>query len=770
MEAKFQNEIKGGRVDAIVQGDRNQLTINNYGGKPEQRTVPFLAPPLRRSELIGRDEVFQEFKQRLLADKPDRATALTYLVGVGKSALALRLAYDPDVLGKFPDGVLWASLGPEPHISALLGSWAEGLGIPAKEIARRHTIDNRQDAIKRRIAASRMLLVVDDAWDVDAANTFLLGGPFCVHVLTTRLPGVASDFAEDGVVTIEPLSEDDGLTLLAEMAPAAVESEPDEARKLVREVGGLPLALVIMGRYLAKECRTGRPRRVRAALESMSDATKRLRLEAPSDLLEGRGLSLLGSIAMSEGTLADDARRALRGLSVLRPTPHTFDEEAAKAVTGAEPEVLDALEDAGLVEAVGPTRYALQPTIADYARAKLNDQEAQEFHRRALAHVSDKLREYEEGLRDVAPYQRQYRYEQPAWENLEEEFLFHASQADPESADLIFAEAYLDGFWWWGCYIESPYCARRLEQWREHPASSKSNEWIDNFSAFHDSYPTSENPDQGDWHAVERALHRIRELAGVDGDLDSLKDTQRLHIRAMTDLFLAHARGALDPTSTDADAYYAEARGLCEQNEDDQWIVPWIVYEVGDLALERDDAPTARENARAALELANESELEERDHEVIANCFRLLADAAWATSRPEAVENYALAVFYAYKFQGFPQPPDFYTREFYREMTDRTATRIEESWHAGQEREALDWCRYLHDFWREYWELAEVPSLASAFEHALKGQARDELKQVLFPPEPDEQSFGDAAWRERVSSLIEKMAAKVRSLEQSATT
>ena len=172
----------------------------------------------------------------------------------------------------------------------------------------------------------------------------------------------------------------------------------------------------------------------------------------------------------------------------------------------------------------------------------------------------------------------------------------------------------------------------------------------------------------------------------------------------MTDLFLAHARRYIDPTSTDADAYYAEARALCEENEDDEWIVPWIVYELGDLALERGDLATAGKNARDALDAAKESEEDDRDYELIANCYRLFADVAWPASPQQAFENYALAVFYAYMFQGFPEPPDFYTREFYREMTDRTAMRLEELWHDGREREATDWCTYLHDFWSEYWE------------------------------------------------------------------
>ena len=283
--------------------------------------------------------------------------------------------------------------------------------------------------------------------------------------------------------------------------------------------------------------------------------------------------------------------------------PHSFDEGAAQAVTGAELSVLDRLEDIGLLEAVGPDRYALQPSIADFARSQLTDGEAQELHRRALDYVNEKLREYEEGLRDVAPYQRQYRYEQPAWQSLEEEFLYHVSHADAAAADLAFAHAFFDGFFWWGCYIDSPYCKRRLRQWSEHPASPKSLEWIEAFTTFDDSYPPGyDKHARGDWPAVERALHRIRELAQIDGALESVEGVEQRHVRAMTDLFLAHARRYIDPSSADADAYYAEARALCEENEDDEWIVPWIVYELGDLALERGDLATARTNARDALD------------------------------------------------------------------------------------------------------------------------------------------------------------------------
>jgi hypothetical protein len=49
----------------------------------------------------------------------------------------------------------------------------------------------------------RMLLVVDDAWDVRAALSFKVGGPNCAHLVTTRIPEVAIRFAGEATTVPE---------------------------------------------------------------------------------------------------------------------------------------------------------------------------------------------------------------------------------------------------------------------------------------------------------------------------------------------------------------------------------------------------------------------------------------------------------------------------------------------------------------------------------------------------------------------------------------
>jgi tetratricopeptide (TPR) repeat protein len=164
---------------------------------------------------------------------------------------------------------------------------------------------------------------------------------------------------------------------------------------LVEEVGGLPLALTLLGKYLQSQAHSGQPRRLQAALARLRSSHQRLHvsemrgpLEQPPHLAWGTPLSLQSAIAVSDQQLDEQAREVLRALSVFPPKPNSFSEEAALAVAQAPPETLDALVDAGLLESSGAGRYLLHQTIADYASAHLRDPQAGE---RLVAYVTGLL-------------------------------------------------------------------------------------------------------------------------------------------------------------------------------------------------------------------------------------------------------------------------------------------------------------------------------------------------------------------------------------------
>jgi tetratricopeptide (TPR) repeat protein/transcriptional regulator with XRE-family HTH domain len=344
-------------------------------------------PPLSvgTTGLVGRDEVFSQLKERLRGGRNMGLTAINGLPGVGKTTLAVALAHDDDVVGHFHDGILWAGLGLHPNVPGLLSRWGTRLGIPAVAAARLTSIEAWSQSIRAAIGQRRMLLVIDDAWQIEEALAFKVGGPKCAYLLTTRFPQIALQFTGEGTIALAELGEDDGFTLLARLAPETIAGDPEVAHALVRSAGGLPLALHLMGKYLRTQAVGGQPRRVRTAMERLLAAEQRLRLSEPQALLErsptlptGTPLSLQAIINVSDQQVDELARAALRRLAVFPAKPNTFSEEAAVAVCQVPAETLDTLSDAGLLEGGGAGRYTLHQTIADYARVHLAETAAYE--------------------------------------------------------------------------------------------------------------------------------------------------------------------------------------------------------------------------------------------------------------------------------------------------------------------------------------------------------------------------------------------------------
>lgn len=331
---------------------------------------PLLPAPRR---LVGRNTLQNQVQEQLCATWEGRIFALTGLPGVGKSALAIALAHNCTLREHFSDGILWANLGPEPDIPTILSRWSTLLGVaPVASPACPRTQESELLQLRSAIGLRRILIFIDNVWQMEDALPLLqLGGTYCAFLLTTRFLNIALNLAGERILTVPELPEDDALHLLAQLAPAAVKAEPQSARGLVLAVGGLPLALLLMGQYLRVQSHTQQPRRLSLALEWLRNTEKRLCLEQPSlsfdQSIVGSTRSLQATIALSDHYLDEQAQVALRRLSVFPPRPNTFSEQAALFVADISAKVLDSLSDAKLLESQGPGRYSLHQCIADYA-------------------------------------------------------------------------------------------------------------------------------------------------------------------------------------------------------------------------------------------------------------------------------------------------------------------------------------------------------------------------------------------------------------------
>jgi tetratricopeptide (TPR) repeat protein/transcriptional regulator with XRE-family HTH domain len=320
--------------------------------------------------LIGRDTLLESLKLRLCQETS--VTVLGGIPGVGKTALAVALAHDSALREYFRDGILWAALGPTPNIPGLLFRWGALLGISQTEMAGLHGDEAWARAIRTAIGKRTMLLVIDDVWELEVALLFQVGGPHCSHLVTTRFRDIAAHIAVGETTTLQELSATESMTLLQFLASGVVEYEEEKAQRMVQAVGGLPLALRLLGNYLRKQAHSGQRRRITAALTRLEKAEERLQISEPygpvqthPSLPGDRRLSLRSVIAVTDQTLPEEARAALYALAVFPPKPNSFSEDAALAVAACKEETLDVLIDAGLLESNGD-RYTLHQTIADY--------------------------------------------------------------------------------------------------------------------------------------------------------------------------------------------------------------------------------------------------------------------------------------------------------------------------------------------------------------------------------------------------------------------
>ncbi len=340
--------------------------------------IPFLAPTRPATPLIGRESLLSDIRA-IIFGRDEALVAVHGLPGAGKTALAVELANDRDVLDVYNEGVLWAGLGPQPDIQGALGSWATALGLSRDDIARLSSVEARAAAIHSVIGFRRMLLIIDDVWQIEHGDLFQLGGPNCAHVFTTRQPALALALAGRNTLSVPELDTITGTALVASHAPEIVAAHGDEIAALVEAVGGLPLALSLMGRRLRNASIGNQTRRAAQTLTA---------LNAEFGGHDGKALS--GVIASSEALLEPDAQRALYALAPFPPKPASFSEDAAVAAADCDIEVLDTLVDAGLVESIG-ARLTLHQTIHDHARSVLLQANGGAVLQRIAAHYVELL-------------------------------------------------------------------------------------------------------------------------------------------------------------------------------------------------------------------------------------------------------------------------------------------------------------------------------------------------------------------------------------------
>jgi DNA-binding SARP family transcriptional activator len=185
--------------------------------------------------------------------------AISGTAGVGKSAIAVHWAHQARDL--FPDGQLYVNLrGFGPAGSAMepaeaIYGFLEAFAVPSDRIP--IDLDARSALYRSMLAGSRVLVVLDNAHDVDQVRPLLPGSPGCVVVVTSRnqlMSLVATDGAHPMELDLLPDAEARQL-LSRRLGHDRVAGEPASVDEIIEACAGLPLALAVAAAHAAANSR-----------------------------------------------------------------------------------------------------------------------------------------------------------------------------------------------------------------------------------------------------------------------------------------------------------------------------------------------------------------------------------------------------------------------------------------------------------------------------------------------------------------------------------
>jgi DNA-binding SARP family transcriptional activator/tetratricopeptide (TPR) repeat protein len=313
-------------------------------------------------------------------------SAIDGMAGIGKTALAIAWAHRAAV--RFPDGQLYVNLrGFDPSGSPLTSAQAvrgflNALGVPPAQVP---ADPMAQCGLYRSVLAGRrVLIVLDNARDVEQVRPLLPGTPGCLAVVTSRrrLAGLIVDGAHP--ITLDLLSAVEARQLLGHrLGDRRLAAEPAAVDAIIARCARLPLALAIVAARAAAHpgfplhALAGELDQIRGGLEALTGG------DAGSDVR--------AAFSWSYQRLIAPAARMFRLLG-LQPGPDISARAAASLAALPLAQARSALAElarAHLIEENAPGRYSLHDLLRVYAAERAHAQEDATASAAALRRLLD---------------------------------------------------------------------------------------------------------------------------------------------------------------------------------------------------------------------------------------------------------------------------------------------------------------------------------------------------------------------------------------------
>lgn len=251
--AGVHNEFSG-TAEVVIQGRdfMGPVVINTDTTRPISRLEMV---PARIHGLVPRPELIGQVVARLSSTPPANRVMLTGIVGAGgygKTTIASESCRDPRVAQRFPDGILWITLGEDVSGTALTSKVND---LATHLSGRRPLFTDVEQAghhLGQLLSNKRCLLVIDDVWRSSQLTPFLLGAPQCARLVTTRVRAALPDDVESVVVDV--MTPDEARTLLGHGLPPVA---PRDLEPLLARTGAWPVLLRLANSAVRRYVRQG---------------------------------------------------------------------------------------------------------------------------------------------------------------------------------------------------------------------------------------------------------------------------------------------------------------------------------------------------------------------------------------------------------------------------------------------------------------------------------------------------------------------------------